>query len=158
MEPECSSPHSHVPATCPYIETAQSSPCPPPHFLKIHLNIILPFITPGSSNWSLSIKFPHQNPVPPLLSPYVLHLLSIQLFSIWSPAQYLLRRTDHYVVSVLHSPVTSSFLGSNILLNTLFSNTLSIRPSLNVSDQVSHPYKTTDNIIVLYTLFLYVFI
>jgi hypothetical protein len=50
----------------------------------------------------------------------------------------------------LHSPVTSSLLGPNILLNTLFSSTLSLRSSLNVSDQVSHPYKTTGKIIVLY--------
>jgi hypothetical protein len=33
-----------------------------------------------------------------------------------------------------------SLLGPNILLNTLFSNTLSLRSSLNVSDQVSHSY------------------
>jgi len=31
--------------------------------------------------------------------------------------------------------VTSSLLGPNILLSTLFSNTLSLRYSLNVSDQ-----------------------
>jgi hypothetical protein len=36
----------------------------------------------------------------------------------------------------LHSLVTSSLLGPNILLGTLFSNTLSLRSSLNVSDQV----------------------
>src|SRR5215469_8772294 len=41
----------------------------------------------------------------------------------------------------LHSPVTSSLLGPNILLNILFSNALSLCSSLNVSDQVSHPYK-----------------
>ena len=48
--------------------------------------------------------------------------------------------------SFLHSPVTSSLLGPNILLNTLFSNTLNLRFSLHVSDQVSHPYKTTGKI------------
>ena len=36
--------------------------------------------------------------------------------------------------SILHSPVTSSLLGPNILLNTLFSNTLSLHSSFNVSD------------------------
>jgi hypothetical protein len=50
----------------------------------------------------------------------------------------------------LHSPVTSSLLDPNILLNTLFSNTLSLRSSLNVSDQVSHPYKTAGKIIFLH--------
>jgi hypothetical protein len=44
----------------------------------------------------------------------------------------------------LHSFVTSSLLGLSILLSTLFSNTLSPRSSLNVSDQVSHPYKQKD--------------
>jgi hypothetical protein len=49
----------------------------------------------------------------------------------------------------LHSPVTSSLLGPHILLYIVFSNTLSLRSSLNVSDQVSDPYKTTEKIIVL---------
>ena len=38
--------------------------------------------------------------------------------------------------SLLHSPVTSSLLDPNILLNTIFSNTLSFLSSLNVKDQV----------------------
>ena len=54
--------------------------------------------------------------------------------------------------SFLHSPVTPSLLGPNVLLSTLSSNTLSLRSSLNVSGQVSHPYKTTGRIIVLYIL------
>jgi hypothetical protein len=49
-----------------------------------------------------------------------------------------------------YSLVTSSLLGPNTLLDTLFSNTLSLHSSLNVSDQVSHPYITTGRIIVLY--------
>jgi hypothetical protein len=47
--------------------------------------------------------------------------------------------------SFLHSPVTSSLSDPNILLNTLFSNTLSLCSSLNVRDQVSRPYRTTSN-------------
>jgi hypothetical protein len=41
---------------------------------------------------------------------------------------------------------------SNISLRTLFSNTLSMCTSLNVRDQVSHPYRTTGKIIILYIL------
>jgi hypothetical protein len=44
-----------------------------------------------------------------------------------------------------HSPVTPSILPPNTPLNTLFSNTLSIRSSLNVSDQVSHSYKNMES-------------
>ena len=47
-------------------------------------------------------------------------------------------------------PVTSSLLGPNILLNTMFSHTLSFLSSRNVNDQVSHPYKTIGKILVLY--------
>jgi hypothetical protein len=46
--------------------------------------------------------------------------------------------------------VTSSPFGPNTLLRTLFSTHVSRRSSLNVSDQASHPYKTTGKIIVLY--------
>ena len=48
MEAESSLTHIQVPATCPYPEPGQSSPCPPSHFLKIHLNNILPLL-PGYS-------------------------------------------------------------------------------------------------------------
>jgi len=56
--------------------------------------------------------------------------------------------------NLLHSPVTSSLLGPYILLNTIFSNTFSFFSSLNVSDQVSHPYKTTGKTVVLYFKFI----
>ena len=48
--------------------------------------------------------------------------------------------------NLLYSPVTSSLLGPNILLNTIFSNTLSFLSFRNVSDQASYPYKTTDKL------------
>ena len=43
------------------------------------------------------------------------------------------------VCSLLHFPVTSSPLGPNNLPSTLFSNTVSLRSSRNVTDQASHP-------------------
>ena len=51
--------------------------------------------------------------------------------------------------NLLNSPITSSLLGPNILLHTLFSNTLSFHSSRSVNGQVSHPYKTTGKIIIL---------
>ena len=44
-------------ATCPYPGHAHTF-----HFLNIYFNTILPSM-PGSSNCSLSLSFPHQNPV-----------------------------------------------------------------------------------------------
>jgi hypothetical protein len=52
----------------------------------------------------------------------------------------------------LHSPVTSALVGPNILLSTLCSNTLILCSSLNVRDQVPHPYKTNGRIMILYIL------
>jgi len=56
--------------------------------------------------------------------------------------------------SFLHSPVTSSLLGSNILLSTLSSTPSAylVCSSLYANDQVSHPYKTKGKITVLYIL------
>ena len=45
------------------------------------------------------------------------------------------------IMKLFPSPVNSPLLGPNILLSTLFSNTLSLRSPLSVNDQVSHPYK-----------------
>jgi hypothetical protein len=55
------------------------------------------------------------------------------------------------IMLFLQPPVTSSLFGPNILLSTLFSDTLSPY-SVNVMDQVSHPYITTGKIIVLFIL------
>ena len=62
LEPESSSPYSQVPATFPYPEPTPSSPHIPLPLPEDHLNIILPFAS-GSPQWSLSLRFPHQNPV-----------------------------------------------------------------------------------------------
>ena len=60
--------------------------------------------------------------------------------------------------NLLHSPVTSSFLGPNILLNTMLSNTLSFLSSRSVKEQVSHQYKATGKIIVVYDYIIYIYI
>jgi hypothetical protein len=53
------------------------------------------------------------------------------------------------ISSLLQPPVTSTFFGANILLSSLFSNAFSLCSSLNVRDQVSHPYRTKGKIIYL---------
>ena len=48
---------------------------PTSHFLKIHLNIILSSAT-GSPQWSLSLRFPHQNTVHASPFPHTRHMPS----------------------------------------------------------------------------------
>jgi hypothetical protein len=100
----------------------------------------------------LSLRFPHQNRVytsPRHHTYYVPHPSHSRFYysnDIW----WLL--IIKLISSFLHSPVTLSLLGPNILLSVLFSNTLSLRSSLSVSSQVSDPYKTTGRITVLYII------
>jgi hypothetical protein len=109
---------------------------------------------PGSPKWSLSLRFPHQNPVyvPPLsiraTCPTHLTLLDLITLTIVGE-QY--RSFSSSLRNLLHSPHTSTLLGPNILLSPILSNTLSLRSSFNMSDQVSYPHQT-GKIIVLYTL------
>ena len=57
-----------------WASSIQSIP-PTSHFLKIHLNIILPS-TPGSPRWSLSFRIHHQNPVFASSLPHTCHMPS----------------------------------------------------------------------------------
>jgi hypothetical protein len=80
----------------------------------------------------------------------VLHALAISFHYsyAWRRAQVM-----KILIRQFSQPIiTSSLFGLNILLSTLFSNTLSLYASLNIRDQVSHPYRTTGKIIVVYTL------
>ena len=114
------------------------------------LNIILPSMD-WSSSWSPSPRFPHQKPLYTSVLPHTCYIprpshSSLTVFG----KEY--RSLGSSLCSFLHSPVTSSLLSSNIFLSVLFAKTLSLRSSLSVSDQVSHPYKTTGKIIVLNSL------
>src|SRR5215469_8815174 len=61
------------PPHVPILSQLHPVPTIPSHFLKIHLNIILPS-TSGSPHWSLSLRFPHQNPVHTSPLPHMRHI------------------------------------------------------------------------------------
>ena len=151
MEPESPLPHSQGPGTCPYPEPGRSSPYPTSYFLQIQLNRILPS-TPGSPKWSLSLRFPHLNTEYALPSPQRATLpvhLTVLDFITRAILGEKYKSLSSSFGSFLHFLLTSSPLDSNILLRTPLPNTLSLHSSLIVGDQVSHPYKTTDKIMIL---------
>ena len=66
MEPEGSLTHSQPPV--PILGQPNPVHIPTSHLLEIHPNIIYPS-TPRFPEWSLSLRFPHQDPIhPPLLT------------------------------------------------------------------------------------------
>jgi len=100
-----------------------------------------------SSHLCLSLPsglFPYQNPVyiSPLphmcYMPYQSHFSWFYHLNNIGWGELIIRSS---LCSFLYSPVTLSIWAPNILLNTIFSNTLSLCSSLNFSNQVSYPYK-----------------
>ena len=106
----------------------------PVNFLMIHPNIILPSI-PRCSKWSPSLRIPHQIPVYtfplPICTTCPAHFILHDFIN-----QTILGEDCRSLSSSLFS-FLHSLLGPNILLITLFSNTLRLRFFLNVTDQVS---------------------
>ena len=72
---------------------------PTSHFLKIHLNIILPS-TAGSPKWSLSLMSPYQNPLYANL-PHILHAphLILLCFITWTVQGEKYRSWSSYLCS-----------------------------------------------------------
>jgi len=150
MEPEGSLLHLKVPATCRSI-----------HFMPQHrtswrsILILSSHLCIGLPSGLFPSGFPTKTLYKPVLSPihaiFPTYLIVLNLITRAILGEGY-RSLSSSLCSFLHSPVTSSLLGPNILLNTLFPNTLSLRSSLNVSDQVSHSHKTTGKIIVPYIL------
>ena len=73
----------------------------------------------------------------PILATFPPHLITLDLIERIFGEVY--RASSSLLRSLLHPPNTLSLLCPNILLSTLFSNALTLRYSLTVTDQVSHP-------------------
>jgi hypothetical protein len=121
MKPECSLPHSHMPATCPdpeqapiHTPTSEQAPVhiPTSHFLKIHLNIILPS-TLGLPSGHFPSVFPTKTLYTNLLSPTratcPARLIILNLIT-WTILGEEYRSLSSSLRSFLHSPVTSKYV------------------------------------------------
>jgi len=127
---------------------------PTSHFLKIHFNIILPSL-PGSPKWSLSLRFLHQNPVYTTRLPHTRYMARSSNSSRfyhpnntgWAVQIIQLLIMQRPPIPCYLVPLRPKYTPQHPILRPL-----SLRSSLNVSDQVSHLYSTTGRIIVLYIL------
>jgi hypothetical protein len=161
MELEGSLLHSQAPAICPCTKPQKCSQCLPIPLLKHSCIIIIIIIiislfpsTPRSCKWLLSLRSPHQNPVRTSLVSHTCHIprpshIIYLITRIIFREEY--RSWSSSSCSLLHSRYIIP-LGPKIFFSTIFSNILSLCPSLRVRNPVLHVYKTTDKIIVLYIL------
>ena len=110
--------------TCPYSEPDQSSPHPQP----IPRKSIVILSSPMSrlSKWSLSCRFPRQNPV--LFSPPRVPRASSTSFFLMLTSCSTNYKASHY--AICYCLLTFPHLGPHIILSPLLSNNLSLYSSL----------------------------
>jgi len=103
----------------------------PFYFPEIHSNIIFPS-TPRSSTlsfpWSFWTKILYAFLIPPMRAAYTAHRIFLDLITLTVFGE------AYKLGSILQSPATSSLLGPNIPLSTMFLNTLNLCSSFNVRD------------------------
>ena len=99
---------------------------------------------PRSPQWSPSLWLPHQDPIHPFSSPIhatcPAHLILLDFITRTILGEEY-KSFSSLLCNLLHSPVTLSLLGPNILLNTMFSNTLSFLSSRNVNNQGNYGHR-----------------
>jgi len=156
MEPESSLPHSQQSTAYPYPESDQLSPNSPSYFLKVHFNIILPS-TKGLPIGLFPLGFPNS----------ILYISSILPHTCYMPLPTHSSWFDHsnnvwwgvqikkFSCHFFQYFIPLRPLCLSVCLSIPFSNILRLRSSLIKRDQVSHSYKTTGKIIVLYILFYF---
>ena len=122
MEHERSFPHSECPPPTPILNQLDPIHNPISHYLKIQLNIILPSM-PGSPNGLFPSCFLTKTLYMPLLYPIratcPAHLILLNFITRKILGEEY-RTLSSSVCIFLHSLVTLSLLGLNILRNTLF--------------------------------------
>jgi hypothetical protein len=124
-----------------------------PYFPKIHFNIIIPPTT-WSIEWFLPFRFSRPKFCMISHSSHACHMVRP---SHPPNTNYIRCRVQAMKLLIMRSsPASRHFLplrSKNILLSTLFWNTLSLCSFLSVTDQVSHPYKTIGKITLLIKFF-----
>ena len=146
MEPRGSLSCSQAPTNCPYPEQDESCQCPPILFLKNafllfpHLYLGLPsvpFLSGVSTKPCMHFFFSF------ILTKCPTHLILLDLITkiIFSEDCKSCSSSWNFCSLLLFSPSQTHIY---IFLSALSSNTLKLCSSLNVRDQVSHPYKTTE--------------
>jgi len=92
----------------------------------------------------LTLKFPESNPVYDSLLPNhatcPTHLIPLNFITRTVLGEQY-RSISSLSCTFPHSHLTLSLIGQNILLIALYSHTLSLRFSFNMTNLVSHPYK-----------------